>query len=392
MRAIDRYIFRTIFGAFVLVLVSLTTVVWLTQALKDVDLMTSQGQTVLVFLGITSLIIPILMLVIAPIAFVVAVSYTLNKLSSDSELIVMSASGMSPWRIFRPFIAVAVIVAMFVGFVAAYLSPALQREMAAAMTRVKADLLGTIIQPGRFTTIESGLTFHVRERRANGQLLGIFIDDQRTPERSTFLADTGEIVKSNNGTFLILEHGSVQRLEAGKRDPTLVLFERYAFDMSRFSSGTQSQVHKLAPRERYVWELANPNPGDPVYKEQKGMLRAELHDRIAAPLYPLAFAVIAFAVLGTPATTRESRLFGLLVGICLVAGVRLVGFACYVWAVRTETAVLILYASLAFTFAFGLVAIVFGLKIEPGTEAKVISRLTALTRRYSPARRLSPSP
>ena len=71
MSALDRYIFRTTFGAFVLVLISLTTVIWLTHALREIDLMTNQKQTVLVFLGITGLLIPMLMLVIAPIALVV---------------------------------------------------------------------------------------------------------------------------------------------------------------------------------------------------------------------------------------------------------------------------------------------------------------------------------
>jgi lipopolysaccharide export system permease protein len=320
------------------------------------------------------------MLVIAPIAFVVAVSYTLNKLSGDSELIVMSAAGMAPLRIFRPFVLVAIVVALFVGFVASYFSPALQRQLAESMTRVKADLLTTIVQPGRFTTVENGLTFHVRERRPNGQLLGIFIDDQRTPERSSFLADRGEIVKNDKGTFLVLEHGSVQRLEAGKRDPTLVLFERYAFDMSRFSSASQTQARALAPRERYLWELADPNTTDPGYKEQKGQIRAELNDRIAAPLYPLAFAVIAFAVLGTPATTRQSRVFALVVAIVAVGAVRMIGFACYVWAVRTQTAIVVLYSSLAITFAQGLVLIMRGIKIEPGMETAVIARIVRLLR------------
>ena len=73
MGSIGRYIFRTTFGAFLLVLVSLTGAIWITQALRDVDLMTSQGQTILVFIGITSLIIPHLVMVIAPVALVVAV-------------------------------------------------------------------------------------------------------------------------------------------------------------------------------------------------------------------------------------------------------------------------------------------------------------------------------
>src|SRR5215467_13764423 len=99
MGSIGWYIFRTTLGAFVLIVVSLTAVIWLATALRDLDLMTSQGQTILVFVGITSLIIPQLILVISPIALVIAASHVLNKLANDSELIVMNAAGMSPWRL-----------------------------------------------------------------------------------------------------------------------------------------------------------------------------------------------------------------------------------------------------------------------------------------------------
>jgi hypothetical protein len=57
MGSIGRYIFRTTFGAFLLVLVSITGLMWITQALHDVDLVTSQGQSVLTFIGVTGLFI-----------------------------------------------------------------------------------------------------------------------------------------------------------------------------------------------------------------------------------------------------------------------------------------------------------------------------------------------
>ena len=62
MGSIGRYIFRTTLGAFLVVLVSVTALMWITQALRDIDLMTNQGQTLLVFVGITGLIIPLLVL------------------------------------------------------------------------------------------------------------------------------------------------------------------------------------------------------------------------------------------------------------------------------------------------------------------------------------------
>ena len=123
MGSIDRYIFRTTLASFALVLVSLTGVIWITQALRGIDLMTSQGQTVATFLGLTSLVIPALVLIIAPIALMIAISHTLNKLATDSEIIVMNAAGFSPFRLFRPFFFATCVVAAIVIFIAAFLAP-----------------------------------------------------------------------------------------------------------------------------------------------------------------------------------------------------------------------------------------------------------------------------
>src|SRR4051812_17421545 len=170
MGSIGRYIFRATLGAFLMVLVSLTSIIWVTQALRDIDLMTSQGQTVLVFIGITGLVIPQLVLVIAPIALVIAVAHILSKLATDSEIIVMNAAGMSPWHLFRAFFAAATVVAVMVAVISAYLSPKCLRELRRWAAEVRADMVTNIVQPGRFTPIETNLIFHLRERLPNGQL------------------------------------------------------------------------------------------------------------------------------------------------------------------------------------------------------------------------------
>jgi lipopolysaccharide export system permease protein len=364
MGALDRYIFRTTFGAFLLVLISLTTVIWLTHALREIDLMTNQKQTVLVFLGITGLLIPMLMLVIAPIALVVAMGFTLNRLNTDSEIVVMNAAGMSPWRIFRPFLLTTLAVSLMVAVVSAYLAPKGLRELRNWATKVKADFVINVIQPGRFTPIERGLVLHIRERRPDGQLLGIFIDDRRDPkERVTSISDYGEIVESGTGTFLVLITGSVQRLEAGRPDPTIVRFERYAFDLSRFTGGPIVQT--LGVRERNLWDLISPDPNDSVFKQVPTHFRAELHDRLIAPIYPFAFTVICFAILGAPRTSRQSREMSMVLALSATAVLRLIGFACNVVATQSIVAVYVLYASVFAALALGLFAIARGVVLEP---------------------------
>ena len=103
MLRIERYVFRTAASAFLAGLGALTGIVWITQALRQIDLMTSKGQSLLVFFTITGLTVPSLVAVIAPVALFVGVLYSLNRLNGDSELVVMSASGISPSRLLRPF-------------------------------------------------------------------------------------------------------------------------------------------------------------------------------------------------------------------------------------------------------------------------------------------------
>jgi lipopolysaccharide export system permease protein len=364
MGSIGWYIFRTTFGAFLLVLVGLTSAIWLTQALRDIDLMTSQGQTILVFFGITSLIIPHLILVIAPVALVVAVSHVLHRLAVDSEIIVMNGAGMRPWTLLQPFLAVTLVTSLMLTAIGAYLAPESLRTLRRWLTEVRTDLVSNIVQPGRFIAIEQGLAFNIRERRPNGLLLGLMMDDRRDPnERVTVIAERGEIVKNKSGSFLILENGSIQRHETKQRDPNIVVFDRYAFDLSQFSTG--SQVVKYSVRERYLWELIRPNPNDPQLKSEAGQIRAELNDRILAPIYPFAFVIIAFAFLGAPRTTRQSAAWSMTAVILGVSALRLAGFASTVFALKYSIAVAFQYVAVAATIAAGLFVISRGLIVEP---------------------------
>jgi lipopolysaccharide export system permease protein len=364
MGSIDRYIFRTTLASFALVLVSLTGVIWITQALRGIDLMTSQGQTILTFLGVTSLAIPVLVWIIAPIALMIAISHTLNKLATDSEIIVMNAAGLSPIRLFRPFFYATVVVAILVAFIASYLAPDGMRRLKRWDAEITADVLANILQPGRFAQLDQNLTVRVRERQPGGLLVGIFIDDRRDPkERVSIVADHGTVLKNDSGSFLILEDGNLERFEVGKSDPALVAFRRYAFDMSKFSNQGHDVIYGI--RERYLWELISPPPDDPIYQQMAGAFRAELHDRLTSPIYPFAFAALTFAFLGTPRTTRQSRNFSMGSSIMAVFALRMVGFACSVMAVKSDLAAPFQYLMLAMAISASLWIIMGGIVIEP---------------------------
>ena len=380
MGSIGRYIFRTTLGAFLVICASVTALMWITQALRDIDLMTNQGQSIFVFIGITGLIIPLLVQIIAPIALMIAVAHVLNKLGNDSELIVMNAAGLPPWIIFRPFLAVGIVVSLLVTAISTYVAPLGLRELRDWANQVREDFVANIVQPGRFTRLEDRVTLHIRERRPNGQLLGLLIDDQRDPkERATILAEQGDIVKNERGLFLVLAAGSVQRHETGQRDPALVLFDRYAFDLSSLSGGPRSV--KYSTRERYLWELFNPTKTDKQFVDEPDQIRAELHDRLTSPLYPLAFVVLTFAYLGPPRTPRQGRTMSLMGAIGAVAALRGLGFVGMIAGVHAPIALALPYLALLATFVLGYFAISRSIIIEP--PAFIAQAITSLMERIA---------
>src|SRR4051794_30146095 len=139
MNLIERYILKIAFGAFLSCVVALTAVIWTTQALKQLDLLTGKGQTVVMFLMGTGLSLATLITVISPVALFIATIYTLNKLNGDSELIVMTAAGMPPGRVIRPFLGLGGVVCALEAFMTIYVIPASFQELRDLISKIRAD-------------------------------------------------------------------------------------------------------------------------------------------------------------------------------------------------------------------------------------------------------------
>jgi lipopolysaccharide export system permease protein len=344
MSMIERYIFKIAAIAFAACLIALTGIIWVTQALRELNLVTGKGQTLLIFLEVTMLGIPALIMIIAPLALFIAVLYTLNRLNADSELIVMSAAGVSPRTILRPFALLTLIVSLMVAFITLHAMPESFRSLRTIISKVRADVVTRILQEGKFIDLDRGIVFHFRERLPGGAMGGVMIHDSRDPKLSAaYLAEKGQVVEVDQATYLILENGSMQRQESGQMGSTIIAFQRYVFDLDQFEAAGGPIQYK--PRERRTTELLfSLDRNDPYVRSLYGRFRAELHDRLANPLYPIATLAIAFAALGSARTTRQGRgqaIFGAVVALIIM---RIAGFAATSFAVRSPAGVGLMYA------------------------------------------------
>ena len=107
MSRFDRYILSqsfVVFGFFTFVFLA---VIWINRAIKMFDRLIADGHSVVIFFEFSALTLPGAMAEIIPLSAFATSVYITNRLSSESELVVMRATGFSPWRMARPFIFLA---------------------------------------------------------------------------------------------------------------------------------------------------------------------------------------------------------------------------------------------------------------------------------------------
>src|SRR5271155_2854465 len=341
MTQIERYLFRTATTAFLSGLVVLTGVVWVTQALRQIDLITSKGQTILIFLMMTGLALPSLVAIIAPVALFAGVLYTLNKFNGDSELVVMSASGVSPLRLLRPMALLSGLVFAVVAVLYIQVLPWSFGAIQTLTTLVHADFIANFARPGAFSQLEAGFVFHFRDRTPDGALRGVFMQDMRDPGRvTTYIAEAGKTIDRDGVSYLQLSKGVLLRPQSAG-DSATVTFEDYTIDLSQF-------IHAVGaikrPRERSTTQLMAPNANDRADPTLLGHIRSELLDRLASPLYAFVGGLIAFAALGEARTTRQGRGVAIAGAILAFFGLRMLGIAATTLSVGNPSAAVFVWS------------------------------------------------
>ena len=327
MNQVSRYILRQLAIVTVFVAVTLTCAVWLAQSLRFIGLIVSRGLTIGAYFNLTGLLLPSFLSMMLPIALFTAVTFTYNRLTTDSELIVMRAMGISPGQISRPALTLAVIVVAINYLLALYVLPWSYQSFKDLESDFRNDYSGLLLTEGAFNVVSDGITVYIRSRETDGELQGILMHDTRVADRPvTVMAERGMLVQGEDGPRVVMENGNRQAVD--KRDGKLQIlyFDRYSVDLGKISQSQQDRIRE--PRERYISELLF--PGDTPYERANiGRLRAELHNRIATPLLGLAFTMIGLAALISGEFNRRGQTRRLVAAVGLVSVLQVIALALY---------------------------------------------------------------
>lgn len=329
MRVFDFYLLKNLTITAVFVSVTLAAIILLTQSLRFLELVINSGASSASFWVLTMLALPRFLEVILPLAMMGATFFVYNRMTMDSELVVARASGVSPLRLAKPALMLALCVTTFLWFVMMWLAPASLSELQKMRQVIKAQFSSFIFQEGVFNAAGPGLTVYIRERVDDGEMRGLMIHDSREKNRnpSTILAKSGVLVLEDGNHQVVVYDGSRQEFNPQTRTMSELNFERYIIDIP--DSGPVRQRWQ-EPDERTIFKLLNPDMSNPRDIENLHEFTVEIHRRVASPLLTLAFTLIALvALLPGPLSRRGQswRIAGGIVCVIIIQGVYLGAFS-----------------------------------------------------------------
>lgn len=293
-----RYLFRNLLFATLFTAVTLAGIVMLTQSIRFLELIVESGASSLSFWIVTFLALPRFFEIILPLALTIGIIFLYNRMSTDSEMVVAKAAGLSPLQLAGPALYLAAVVTALMFFITAWLAPASLSSMQQMRVAIKAQYSGMLLREGIFNTVGKNLTVYIRERDSSGELNGLMIHDTRDAENPvTILARRGVILSSDEGQQVLVYDGTRQDINKKSGALNNLQFQRYTIDLPDSDPVRQRWRE---PDERTLWELMNPDEETLRRPTAAKEFQLEALRRFISPFLSFTFALVAlvFMVVG----------------------------------------------------------------------------------------------
>lgn len=319
MRLVDRYILSEFWPLFGLAYGVATFIFFLDKLFRIASLALNYRLDMVSVARLFSYLLPTVSGLTLPIAFLVGCTLTFNRLSTDSEIVALKASGISFYRLLWPLFPVAVLIYALSSAMLMYGSPwgfqgVKQLFLDVARSRVLYEL-----RPGEFLDAFEGLSVYIERTYPEAQRLeGIFIADVRTRPQQVITADQGELLASADGLQILLRltDGRVHRYDPRQERYHLLRFEHYDVQLSLYTRLARWLNRPAKPREFFPAQLQAAIEARQAKGEDVSKLLLFRYKQFTLP-----FACLLFAGLGPSigvVRTRSGRSSGYIVGVGVI--------------------------------------------------------------------------
>ncbi len=291
MKKITWYIAKQTIVGFCVVCFSLMSVLWLTQSLRFVELITNKGISMSIFAELTTLLMPRIFVVLAPLSVFAAVMFTYNRMLSDRELVVIKSAGISSWQIVKPALLVGFVLSFVCLFVYNITIPWAEVKFRELQWKVEHDVSHLMFREGEFVSLQPRLMVFIASHEKDGAVKGVLVNDERKPTKKvTLSAELGRVIYTDKGPKVLLVNGSRQELDLDTKQFSSLFFERHSMD---FGEGFEKNKRtRISPREKSLYELLTASNDKTLSKTDINKYLVEGNKRLFAAFYNILFALL----------------------------------------------------------------------------------------------------
>ena len=312
--------------SFLLTTFSIAFIVWVIQAVNNLEFVSEDGHSFLVYFYYTILIFPKIIGKILPTIFFVTLFYTLIRYENNNELKIFWINGLSKIEFYNVILKYTIIFFIIQVIITSFLGPYSQNKAREYIKESTLDFFPSLFQEKKFIDTVEKLTIFIESKNSNNEFKNIYLKDETNKYPRIIIAKKGELLSTNNIRVLRLTDGKFINInEAGTS--TSFNFKVTDFNLSNFLTKTttytklqEREISKLMmcinyiviKKETYYDQGINCN------NSSINEIMSEVYTRVFKPLYLfLLSSIVIFLLTGN----IENKNFKLIKGLVFSLGI-----------------------------------------------------------------------
>jgi len=222
---------------FLLVIFTISIIIWVLQAVNYLDFVIEDGHGFLVYFKYTLLSLPKIVSRIFPLAVFLSFSYIFLKYENKNELVIFWNFGIKKITFINFFIKFSLWFVLVSLLLNALITPFTKDKARSFIRTSNLDFFESILKPKKFIDIIGNLTIYFDKKNENGELINIFLNEKENINNSkTTFAKKAIIDIKKDKKILILYNGVSINIKNGKISE--FKFSKSDYNISKFSTNT----------------------------------------------------------------------------------------------------------------------------------------------------------
>jgi lipopolysaccharide export LptBFGC system permease protein LptF len=297
------------------ILLAFGLIIWITQAVRLLDLIGEEGNSIKTYFLYILSIIPKFFSRISLIIFFISFVVTISKFEDHNELRALWFSGLEKKKFINYLLRSSLILIAILVVIRCFIVPYFSNYSRYLLLNSGVGAIGPLLKQNNFNNPLKKITIYVGKKNQINELEDIILFEDNADIKKTIIAKSGVVINENNKNLLVLVDGSIQEERKDKKI-SILDFDKTTLDLSQYNKKT---VDYYKFNEVFFFELIKRlnNKND----SQLQNIIGELNDRIVMPLFVPSLVLLACFLIITNKEVVNNNLLKIIIfsyGIAII--------------------------------------------------------------------------